>query len=87
VIGVPRSFSRCRVFCVFGGERGELNCQETPVHQRLLRSDIEALTRPHKDTRAELRSLWLNRAVVKYRISSAALISTLVRSVRSEALG
>lgn len=55
------------------------------MHRRLLRTYIEALARPRKGaTREELSSHWLNRAVVKYRISPAALISTLVRSVRSE---
>jgi excisionase family DNA binding protein len=45
-------------------ERGRLSCRRTPVHRRLLRSEVEALARPRRgSTREELRSLWLNRAV------------------------
>jgi len=47
--------------------RGELSCRRTPVHRRLLRSEVEALSRTRTGlTREELRSLWLNRAVAAH---------------------
>jgi excisionase family DNA binding protein len=48
-------------------ERGELSCRRTPVHRRLLRSEVDALARTRKGlTREEVRSLWLNRAVAAH---------------------
>jgi excisionase family DNA binding protein len=48
-------------------DRGEVTCRRTPVHRRLLRSDVEALARTRRGlTREELRSLWLNRAVAAH---------------------
>jgi excisionase family DNA binding protein len=45
-------------------DRGSLNCERTPVHRRLDRSEVEEFVRRRKGLRREeLRSLWINRAV------------------------
>ena len=61
-------------------QRGELNCQRTPVHRRVLRNDVEALVRNRKGmTREELRSLWLNRAVAAHLARDPERVLTRAR--------
>lgn len=44
-------------------DSGRLPCERTPVHRRVRLEAVEELRRRGALTRAELRSLWLNRAV------------------------
>lgn len=44
-------------------DRGRLPCQRVRVHRRVPREAVEELRQRGAPTRAEMRSLWLNRAV------------------------